>query len=307
MSPPSGHKKTASTSTFASKSSFAFSNKSAVAENKQIPLEEIKALSVAKEKPSRVKPGSGDRLAQAREMAPVPKSVQPRRKNDQGGLKDGGVRLPTPTTAPPSFGFGTGPTATPPIPGLGAIPSPAAGSPYAPNFFQNYTNPASTFNAGTIGQERAAGEIPEDPKKPRKLLAAPLRLLRSSYARNPTKKPLLTFLDAICPPSRELEREIDPILHNVVYAVKYNLSDRELNIYRQMLLQCPIARESQNMLAVGGMEFDQISEMMPTRGLFEQGKDLEVVLRELVEEYRLSYDCDMSMLFMNPRFFVYPQ
>ena len=139
-----------------------------------------------------------------------------------------------------------------------------------------------------------------DASHPRKLLAAPLRLVRSDSARPPQKLASLLFLNAICPVGGELSCESDVLVPTVVYTVTYMMTDREFALYRQIVRCCPMANEVEKMLGVGDAAFDWINEKTNTVGLFLEGKEMEEILQEEVMKHRLGFTWDLAKSAFDP-------
>jgi len=241
-------------------------NKVASAENNKISLEEIKDISRAAKMGGsffrRPPVGFGDRLAAARSMVPATT------EHKNGG--DGGFQLP--------------------------FTEPVHHLPFGGNPLPAVASSSKTPFGVTVG---AAGTFGE-PRKPRKLLTAVLRLLHSASTRQSKNSASLQFLETVCPVGGEVTAETDFLVPTVVYTVTYMMTDKEFTLYQQMVMRCPIAHEVQKMLGVGGAQFDLVNDKMETFNLFVEGKCLEEILREEVMEHRLGVTWDLGESLYDP-------
>jgi hypothetical protein len=230
---------------------------------------------------SRAPFGFRSRFFNAREFIPASMQVPGHRAVGQEGSEAGGIQLPSSVTMGTPLSW----TSNRRVPFGSAIPGAISGRGKKP--------------VGIIGQGRASGST-LDIVMPRKLLAAPLRLLRSSLVGDPKNTAALMFLSQICPVGGELATEHDKLIPSIIYSVTFPMAESQFIIYQQMILQCPVANEVQKILAVGGAEFDKVNDGMSTRELFVAGKDLEQMLREQVAQHRLAFTWDLAKNWNDP-------
>jgi hypothetical protein len=255
-------------------------NKAASVENNKISLGKIREISAAarsRGSPSRCAPvGFGDRLAAARGMA-----SKAAKEHYDAGDADNRLLVATPHVNSSSF----------------------LAEPVRCLLFDG--NPSSAVPSGgrkhfgAVGQEPDLGAL-GDTRESRKLLTGPICLLRYACARPPQKPGSLKFLDSVCPVEDELAYEADVLVPTVIYTVIYMMTQRELTVYRQVVMGCPMAFEVHKMLAVGGAEFDRVNDRMGTFGLFVEGKELEEILQDDVMRHRLGVTWNLGESFFEP-------
>jgi hypothetical protein len=147
----------------------------------------------------------------------------------------------------------------------------------------------------------SAADPTGDARHPRKLLVASLRLLRSACVGPPGSPGLLALLDTMCPEGGEIASEFDVLVRGIVYTVTYEMTDKDFELYQQMMLGCPIAHEVQKLLSVGGTDFDLVNDKMPTFDLlFEAKGEWEKVLHEQVTQHQLGVTWDLSKSVQDP-------
>ncbi|KAJ4301232.1 hypothetical protein N0V90_003323 [Kalmusia sp. IMI 367209] len=156
------------------------------------------------------------------------------------------------------------------------------------------TNSALVFapQPGAIGSERAAGlPLPPSPRPLRRVLAAPLQVLRSICA---NMKPYKDFIDRVCPSNEQESTEHDRFLTSIEVAYKFPMSHEDWEVFQKLLERFSLVCGAHDMLNEGAAAFDHINDNLPAVELLESGNPLDQVITYLSTQYSLGLKYDSA-------------
>ncbi|KAF2644313.1 hypothetical protein P280DRAFT_505120 [Massarina eburnea CBS 473.64] len=133
-----------------------------------------------------------------------------------------------------------------------------------------------------------------------KVMMGPFILLHSKLVSVSAYKPGVDFLDRIFAPGTEIAEDRDPIMPGaIIYSKTYIVSEKDYDIYHDLLKMFPIVEAYKEMLSVDRQEFDQVqaiegSDRGAIAAFVGNGATLEEMLGELVASNGLGVRHDLK-------------